>query len=45
MELGIMDGRFSSGLNKNLALSLQESIAIIENFTDEQKSYYYRTTD
>ena len=42
MELGIMDGRFNSGLNKNLALSLQESVAIIENFTDEQEQFIKR---
>lgn len=39
MELGEMQGSFTSGLNKNLSLSLQEAVAIIENYSEDQQQF------
>lgn len=39
MELGIIDGPFSSGVNKNKEFSLEEAVALLENLPDACQMY------
>lgn len=39
MELGLLDTGFSAGLNKNMAFTIQETVSIMENYTDDQQLF------